>query len=69
MYTDDSEKRHSRHWIKQMFPNFDADGLSEHDLLWNHKLEESFPHFRARARNVLDNVFAPKNLNASVKCK
>jgi len=69
MYTNNSEKRHSSHWIKQMFPNFDLDGLSDSDddPLWNPNLEEAFPRFRARARDVLDNVFAPKN--AFVKCK
>ena len=69
MYTDDSEKRHSKRWIKKMFPKFNVNDLSDSDddPLWNPNLEESFPHFRARARNVLDKVFAQNN--ASVKCK
>jgi len=62
MYTDDSEKRHTSLWISEMFPNFEIEDLfTEDDELWNPDLEESFPHFRARGRDVLDRVFAPEN--------
>ena len=50
-----------------MFSNYQIeDGFTESDELWNPDLEETFPHFRARARNVLDRIFAPENV--SVKC-
>ena len=50
-----------------MFSNYQIeDGFTEKDELWNPELEETFPHFRARARNVLDRIFAQEN--ASVKC-
>jgi len=68
MYTDDSEKRHTSFWIDEMFPNFNIEsGFTKDDELWNPNLEESFPHFRARGRDILDRVFAPENI--SVKCK
>jgi hypothetical protein len=68
MYRDNSENRHPKGWISEMFYNFQIeDGFKEADELWKPNLEEPFPLFRARARRVLDRVFAPKN--SSVKCK
>lgn len=67
MYTDNSENRHPKGWISEMFANYQIeDGFTEKDELWNPELEETFPRFRARARNVLDRIFAQEN--ASVKC-
>ena len=67
MYTDNSENRHPKGWISEMFSNYQIeDGFTEKDELWNPDLEETFPRFRARARDVLDRIFAPEN--ASVKC-
>jgi len=66
MYTDNSENRHPKGWISEMFSNYQIeDGFTEKDELWKSDLEETFPHFRARARDVLDRIFAPEN--ASVK--
>ncbi|KIJ98874.1 hypothetical protein K443DRAFT_133282 [Laccaria amethystina LaAM-08-1] len=67
MYTDNSENRHPKGWISEMFSNYQIeDSFTESDELWNPDLEETFPHFRARARNVLDRIFAPEN--TLVKC-
>jgi hypothetical protein len=67
IYTDNSENRHPKGWISEMFSNYQIeDGFTEQDELWDPKLRESIPHFRARARDVLDRIFAPEN--ASVKC-
>ena len=37
------------------------------DELWDPDLEETFPRFRARGRNILDRIFASEN--AAVKRK
>jgi hypothetical protein len=68
MYSDDSEKRHRKHWINRMFPNIRTEkGFTEDDELWDPNLEETLPHFKARGRNVLYRILAPEN--ASVKCE
>jgi len=67
MYKDNSENRHPKGWISEMFSNYQIEkGFTESDELWNPNLEETFPLFRKRGRNVLDRIFAPEN--ASIKC-
>ena len=68
MYKDDSENRHTKNWISNMFSNFQIEhGFTDQDELWDPKHEESLSSFRARVRKFLDRVFSPEN--ASVKCK
>jgi hypothetical protein len=52
------DKRRSRSWIHERFPEFRfEEGFEEEDILWDPKVRETKAEVAERARKVLDYVF------------